>query len=87
VGWDSKSQLQEWAHKQSGTSPQYRLVQESGPDHQKVFTVTVEVQGNIMGKGEGHTKKEAEQHAAAEAIKRANLEFPGEPRHQNKKLT
>jgi dsRNA-specific ribonuclease len=40
-----------------------------------------------MGKGEGHTKKEAEQHAAAEAIKRANLEFPGEPRHQNKKLT
>jgi ribonuclease-3 len=81
VGWDAKSQLQEWVHKQSGTSPQYRLVQESGPDHQKVFTVTVEVQGNIMGKGKGRTKKEAEQHAAAEAIKQTNPEVSGNPRH------
>lgn len=78
VGWDSKSRLQEWTHKQFGTSPQYRLVRESGPDHQKVFAVTVEVQGTIMGQGEGRTKKEAEQRAAALAIKQVYLEGSGD---------
>ncbi len=57
VGWDGKSRLQEWTHKQFGVSPQYRLVRESGPDHQKVFAVTVEIQGKIMGQGEGRTKR------------------------------
>ncbi len=87
VGWDSKSRLQEWAHKQFGTSPQYRLLQESGPDHQKVFAVTVEIQGKIMGQGEGRTKKEAEQRAAAQAIEQTSLEGSGEPRHPTKKST
>ncbi|MDH5575726.1 MAG: ribonuclease III [Nitrospirota bacterium] len=87
VGWDSKSRLQEWAHKQFGTSPQYRLFQESGPDHQKVFAVTVEIQGKIMGQGEGRTKKEAEQRAAAQAIEQTSLEGSGEPRHPTKKST
>lgn len=68
VGRDWKSQLQEWVHKHDGTSPQYRLVQESGPDHQKVFAMTVEIRGNVMGRGEGRTKKEAEQHAAEQAL-------------------
>ena len=80
VGWDGKSRLQEWTHKHFGASPLYRLVQESGPDHQKEFTVTVEVQGKIMGRGEGRTKKEAEQRAAAQAIEEANLEVSGEPK-------
>ena len=87
VGWDGKSRLQEWTHKQFGVSPQYRLVQESGPDHQKVFAVTVEVQGKIMGQGEGRTKKEAEQCAAAQAIAQAGLDVSGEPRHAIKKST
>ncbi len=87
VGWDCKSRFQEWTHKQFGTSPQYRLVQESGPDHQKVFAVTVEVQGNIMGQGEGRTKKEAEQCAAAQAIELAGRDVSGEPRHPTKKST
>jgi ribonuclease-3 len=68
VGGDWKSRLQEWVHKYEGTSPQYRLVQESGPDHQKVFAITVEICGNVMGRGEGRTKKEAEQHAAEQAL-------------------
>jgi ribonuclease-3 len=68
VGGDWKSRLQEWVHKHDGTSPQYRLVQESGPDHQKVFAMTVEIRGNVMGRGEGRTKKEAEQHAAEQAL-------------------
>ena len=87
VGWDSKSRLQEWAHKQFGTSPQYRLVQESGPDHQKVFAVTVAVQGKIMGQGEGRTKKEAEQRAAAQAIAQESRAGSNEPRHPKKKST
>ena len=78
--WDDKSRLQEWTHKQFGASPQYRLIQVSGPDHQKEFTVTVEIQGKIMGRGEGRTKKEAEQHAAAQAIEQANLGNSGEPK-------
>ncbi len=68
VGGDWKSRLQEWVHKHDGTSPQYRLIQESGPDHQKVFAMTVEIRGNVMGRGEGRTKKEAEQHAAEQAL-------------------
>jgi ribonuclease III len=87
VGWDGKSRLQEWAHKQFGTSPQYRLVHESGPDHQKIFAVTVEVQGNIMGQGEGRTKKEAEQRAAAQAMELAGRDVSGEPGHPTKKST
>jgi ribonuclease-3 len=87
VVWDWKSQLQELTHKQFGTSPRYRLVQESGPDHQKVFVVSVEVQGEMTGQGEGRTKKEAEQRAAAQAIKQANQKRSGEPRHSTKKST
>ena len=68
VGGDWKSRLQEWMHKHDGTSPQYRLVQESGPDHQKVFSIRVEICGQVMGEGEGHTKKEAEQRAAEQAF-------------------
>lgn len=87
VGWDGKSRLQEWTHKQFGASPQYRLVRESGPDHQKVFAVTVEIQGKIMGQGEGRTKKEAEQAAAAQAMAQAGLEVLDEPNHSIKKST
>jgi len=64
---DWKSRLQEWVHKHEGTNPQYRLIQESGPDHQKLFELTVEIHGTIMGRGEGRTKKEAEQRAAEQA--------------------
>ena len=87
AGWDCKSRLQEWTHKQFGVSPQYRLIQESGPDHQKIFAVTVAVQGKIMGQGEGPTKKEAEQRAAAQAIEQAGLDGSGRPKHANKKST
>jgi ribonuclease-3 len=69
---DWKSRLQEWVHKYDGTSPRYRLVHESGPDHQKVFCVTVEIGGHVMGQGEGNTKKEAEQRAAKKAFLKAS---------------
>ncbi len=68
IGGDWKSRLQEWVHKNEGASPRYCLIGESGPDHQKVFSMTVEIRGQVMGRGEGSTKKEAEQCAAEQAF-------------------
>ena len=67
-GGDWKSRLQEWVHQYDGTSPRYQLEQESGPDHQKVFCMTVEIGGQVIGRGQGSTKKEAEQRAAEKAF-------------------
>ncbi|HQU27702.1 MAG TPA: ribonuclease III [Nitrospirales bacterium] len=67
---DFKTRLQEWAHQQ-GTNPMYRLVGESGPDHQKIFLVEVLMNGEVWGFGEGKTKKDAEQQAAQQALRRS----------------
>lgn len=67
---DYKTRLQEWAHQQ-GSTPMYRLIRETGPDHEKVFFVQVVVGGTVMGEGEGRTKKEGEQQAARQAIEAA----------------
>ena len=45
------------------------VVDESGPDHNKSFVVEVHLNSNVIGRGEGHSKKLAEQHAAREALK------------------
>lgn len=71
-GGDWKSRLQEWVHKFDGTSPVYQLVHESGPDHQKVFCMTVKIDGQVMGRGEGRTKKDAEQCAAQKAFEQVS---------------
>ena len=65
---DYKSHLQETVHRQFEENPEYRLVHESGPDHQKVFEVEVFVRGQVRGRGKGATKKEAEQVAARQAL-------------------
>jgi len=72
-GWhrgDYKSHLQELAHKKFDVTPDYRLFHESGPDHQKVFEVEVLIKGLVRGRGVGHTKKEAEQIAARQALEK-----------------
>ena len=46
----------------------YRVVAETGPDHRKVFEVEARVQGHASARGQGNTKKEAEQIAAREVI-------------------
>ena len=66
---DSKSVLQEMIQAADHTSLEYRLVNETGPDHNKEFTVHVYVGGKMTGEGIGKTKKSAEQKAAYEAIK------------------
>jgi ribonuclease-3 len=72
-----KSRLQELTQRLSGERPQYRLIDASGPDHEKTFRVEVAVSGRVIGVGEGLSRRLAETAAAARAIEslRSN---PGE---------
>ena len=65
---DYKTALQELVQRESGQVLKYQLVGESGPDHDKRFYVEVLLNGNSVGRGEGRSKKEAEQMAAKAAI-------------------
>ena len=67
---DYKTALQELVQRESGQVLTYRLTGETGPDHAKVFAVAVEFNGETVGEGQGHSKKEAEQMAAKAAIER-----------------
>lgn len=66
---DSKSKLQELVQEQEGVTPIYRVLQENGPDHAKVFSVGVFVSNRMIGEGEGSSKQAAEQAAATKALK------------------
>lgn len=63
-----KSRLQEWAHKSIGQTPEYRLVNSSGPDHDKCFLVEVWIGAKAYGQGQGGSKKLAEKAAATAAL-------------------
>lgn len=65
---DSKTRLQELIQREAGHSISYAMVAESGPDHRKSFVAAVYLDGAEIGRGEGRTKKEAEQAAAAKAL-------------------
>jgi len=65
-----KSLLQEYIQALHKIPPRYRVNSTAGPDHDKEFEVEVVVQGNILGKGAGKTKKHAEQDAAKSAYRR-----------------
>ena len=66
---DCKTALQELVQAGKHSDFEYVLVDEFGPDHNKTFSVEVVLDGKVVGKGEGKTKKAAEQKAAMEAIK------------------
>lgn len=65
---DYKTTLQEIIQKNPGEQLEYVLIKESGPDHNKHFVVEVHLNSNVIGKGGGRSKKEAEQQAAREAL-------------------
>jgi ribonuclease-3 len=69
LDFDYKSRLQEQVVKSKGVLPKYRI-REEGPDHCKVFHADVYVDGIKMGQGSGSSKKEAEQAAARQALKK-----------------
>ena len=67
---DYKSVLQELVQTER-RSLEYVVVDEEGPAHNKMFTVEVKIDDIIYGKGTAHSKKEAEQEAAKDALKKA----------------
>ena len=70
VDRDYKTALQELVQRTPGVAVSYHLVKETGPDHDRVFVMEVSVDGDAVGQGRGHTKKEAEQMAAKAALSR-----------------
>jgi ribonuclease-3 len=68
-----KSVLQQHAQQTIGTAPNYRILEERGPDHAKVFRIAVEIKGDIYEACCGPSKKEAEQLAALHALKSLGL--------------
>jgi ribonuclease-3 len=66
---DFKTRLQEYTQKLLNSTPHYIVTNEEGPDHDKTFEVVVSIGEKTYGKGRGKSKKEAEQGAAAEALK------------------
>ena len=72
---DYKTQLQELVQQKKNQALAYALVGQSGPDHDKSFDVEVSLNGRVVGRGSGSSKKRAEQDAARVAIEKL---FPGE---------
>ncbi len=67
---DAKSHLQEKAQAADNATPVYRVMEEEGPDHDKIFTVGVYVNDKLMGTGSGPSKQIGQQQAASEALKK-----------------
>ena len=65
---DPKSKFQELAQEQFGLTPNYKVLEEAGPDHDKVFTIGVYVGDKIFGRGNGSSKQAAQQEAASLAL-------------------
>jgi ribonuclease-3 len=65
---DYKTRLQEISQMLFREPPVYRLISESGPDHEKRFVTEIAVGGKVLGKGEGRSKKQSEQEAAMRAL-------------------
>jgi len=72
--FDPKSRLQEISQSRYQTTPAYRLVGASGPDHARRYTVEAVVDGHALGSGEGSSKQQAEKEAARRALE--SLEAP-----------
>jgi len=69
LGRDSKSELQEYLSSHDYPAPDYQLIEESGPPHNRLFRFLVLVGDRVVGDGQGKSKKIAQQAAAAKALK------------------
>jgi ribonuclease-3 len=72
---DYKSQLQELSQSRYQSTPDYRLLEEVGPDHDKKFTVEVRAGDIVLGRGSGKSKKMAETEAARSALEQLSTHF------------
>ncbi len=66
---DAKSYFQERSQDSAGMTPSYHVISETGPDHDKHFTVGVHIGDELIAKGSGYSKQEAEQDAARKGLR------------------
>lgn len=71
-----KSRLQEYTQRRTGARPEYRVLDMAGPDHERIFRVEVWVEGEVLGIGEGSSRRVAETAAADEALRRLRASSP-----------
>lgn len=71
---DAKSHLQELSQEKISVTPEYRLMSDSGPDHEKKFVMAVYFGDDKVGEGEGSSKQKAEEDAARDALAEINWE-------------
>ncbi len=69
INLDYKTDLQEYCQARGLSLPVYKVLKETGPDHKKTFEIELLINGEVIGVGEGRSKKDAEQKAAKEALK------------------
>ncbi len=67
---DAKSHIQEMAQDKLGVTPHYKLIDESGPDHDKTFLMGIYFGDDLVGQGKGSSKQNAEQEAARDALRK-----------------
>jgi dsRNA-specific ribonuclease len=72
---DYKSLLQEWTQRTLGISPDYQVLEEFGPDHDKRFQVSLTFSEKVKVVGWGKSKKKAEQEAARKALEELNAKI------------
>lgn len=65
---DYKTELQEFLQKNENSRIEYKVIDEEGPDHNKIFYIQVSASDIVLGQGSGKSKKEAEQNAAKQAL-------------------
>jgi ribonuclease-3 len=72
-----KSIILEHAQAEYATQPKYRVLNEFGPDHEKIYRIEISIDGEPMGVGEGTSKKRAEQQAARNALLKLGVDVNG----------
>ena len=75
VSRDYKSRLQEKLHALREAPPEYSVIDQAGPDHQRLFSVRLTIGGESTAQGQGETKKSAEQDAARQALEKVEQQF------------
>jgi ribonuclease-3 len=76
LGKDAKSRMQEYGQRTFNVTPRYREAESSGPDHDRTFVMTVMIAGKVYGVGQGRSKGEATQAAAAMGLHRLGQRAP-----------
>lgn len=71
---DAKSRFQEIAQEVLGITPEYRVIRDEGPDHDKIFTMGAYISGELISEGNGSSKQKAEQEAAFEGLRNKQWE-------------